>query len=257
MFENTKNLTMGLCASSEAVDKKTKVFKTIATSNRRNGGKLTAREAFNKYDTNKNGFIEKQEFWEATILVGLKLAKEDLDQAFADADTDNDGKISYEEFEAAVVSEDSAAAAPPDSQELEASMQEVFGTLDTDNSGTIEVSEFKEALAKLNIDVPEENFLSFDENNDGNISYNEFIQMFVSDVRVAEVKATFESYDLDGSGTISAEEFRQALQKRGVAVDDDSVKRFMSADMDGDGQVSYSEFLTKEVMNQLKFSGQA
>lgn len=229
-------------------------FRLLGTRARQNGKALTAKEAFLTYDADGSGKMSLKEFKEALVLVGMRLSNEEAKSFFEQADIDGDGQISYQEFEAAIIRDVNRDPAQVDSKTLESTMQEVFGNLDTDNSGTISTQEFKEALSKLKINVPEEKLLTYDVDGDGQISYKEFMKMFLTDVRLAEVKAAFEAYDLDGNGFITAEEFKQSLANRGVLVDDESVRAFMSSDIDGDGKVTYSEFLTREVIDQLRYT---
>lgn len=62
-----------------------------------------------------------------------------------------------------------------------------------------------------------------------------------------DLKGTFEMYDKDGSGTISAEEFKEMLELLDIGSNisneelSDLVKVF---DLDGDGQVDYREFIS-------------
>lgn len=54
----------------------------------------------------------------------------------------------------------------------------------------------------------------------------------------------FKSIDADGSGTITVEELKKALQDWGHRIHDDELKSLMAiADVDGDGLIDYNEFV--------------
>ncbi|VDM93090.1 unnamed protein product [Litomosoides sigmodontis] len=59
--------------------------------------------AFSMYDLNKNGFITRDEFKVIlNMMVGANITAEQLesiaDRTISEADIDNDGKISFDEF---------------------------------------------------------------------------------------------------------------------------------------------------------------
>lgn len=60
------------------------------------------RSVFNSFDTDGNGFLDKDEL--ANAFKGFKggLTTEEIAQLIADADTNGDGQVSYEEFAALI-----------------------------------------------------------------------------------------------------------------------------------------------------------
>lgn len=59
----------------------------------------------------------------------------------------------------------------------------------------------------------------------------------------AELKAAFQVFDRDGSGTISAEELRNVMKSLGENLTDDQIDEMIrEADKDGDGSID-CEFL--------------
>lgn len=59
----------------------------------------------------------------------------------------------------------------------------------------------------------------------------------------APVRRLFRSLDTDDSAKIDFAEFRSALAKMNVDVDDKMAREiFRSVDLDGDGQISWAEF---------------
>jgi Ca2+-binding EF-hand superfamily protein len=92
---------------------KGKLIEALASKN--NEAKIL--DAFNSYDTDKSGFLNKKEFShfaedlvkimtqggiDAKALLGGMSSKEFADTMFAGIDLDNNGKISYTEFRAAI-----------------------------------------------------------------------------------------------------------------------------------------------------------
>lgn len=64
--------------------------------------KNNVREAFNKYNTDGNNYLDRQEFknfmTDSARLTGLKISDEMLEQLFIDMDVNHDGEIEVEEF---------------------------------------------------------------------------------------------------------------------------------------------------------------
>lgn len=59
----------------------------------------------------------------------------------------------------------------------------------------------------------------------------------------AELAATFDEFDSDDDGLITAAEFRLAMQGRGETVTDTELDQiFAAADHDGDGAIGLAEF---------------
>lgn len=59
----------------------------------------------------------------------------------------------------------------------------------------------------------------------------------------AEVRAVFDRYDYDKSGTIDAREFAKILEALGVEPDDEQVREAVAEiDTDGSGRLSWAEF---------------
>ena len=56
------------------------------------------KKIFNQYDLNKNGTIEKNELSKLCKDLGDPLTKSELDYALYELDTNNSGKIEWEEF---------------------------------------------------------------------------------------------------------------------------------------------------------------
>jgi len=123
-----------------------------------------------------------------------------------------------------------------------------FQMLDTDMSGTITQQELANVLqANFNIDSAEAEalFKSLDTKGSKEIGYAEFLAaamkkrvMMHEDV----LHATFERFDVDGTGTITHSNLRALLGDTFEGSDVEEMIR--EADVDGDGRVSYADFLS-------------
>ncbi len=59
-----------------------------------------------------------------------------------------------------------------------------------------------------------------------------------------ELKAAFQVFDIDNSGTIELEDLKHALEMIGEPISGEQLNKLLtSADLDKDGSISYDEFL--------------
>jgi Ca2+-binding EF-hand superfamily protein len=154
-------------------------------------------------------------------------------------------------------------------QERNVTMEQAFLALDADGSGSVSHKEFREGLRALGIALPhaqmKELLMIFDEDNDGEIDYQEFMREFLSepeslveslwglqskltlvDAEFAEqdLTASFAALDWNGDGSITHEEFRAGLRRIGVSLPKGQVDELIRAfDADGDGVIEYCEFV--------------
>ncbi len=67
-------------------------------SRRRSLRRSEAREIFNHYDRNKNGNIDKPEFFALSEAIGPGMTPEELEIGWAEIDRNGNGRISFDEF---------------------------------------------------------------------------------------------------------------------------------------------------------------
>jgi Ca2+-binding EF-hand superfamily protein len=101
--------------------------------------------------------------------------------------------------------------------------KDVFNEFDLDSSGTINVSELGAAVRKLSGGLPvsdpeiETMMTNVDSDASGDIGFEEFCKMMAArSDPVEEMKAAFSTFDIDGSGSISAAEVRAEQTAHGA-----------------------------------------
>ena len=153
-----------------------KIVLTFIASRLKDNEVSDLRETFKAFDINKDGSITFDE-----LKIGLTKLNIDITtikDIFNSIDTDKSGRIDYTEFIAATLDEKLYLQ--------EQRLYEVFKTFDKDNSGKITIEEIMKVL-KLENDNPESEekakqiLKGIDKNGNGQINYNEFLDMMVGD----------------------------------------------------------------------------
>ena len=114
------------------------------------------RKIFNFLDEDNSGTLGKDEIAKLAALCGKKLVKttafgfrkvsKELDKAFEEMDSNNNGEVSVREFLLWY-----RRAVPESAGDLKAQSQFWFNTLDVDKSGTIEIGEFKVLVKNMGL----------------------------------------------------------------------------------------------------------
>lgn len=135
----------------------------------------------------------------------------------------------------------------PDEHEL----QQVFKKFDANGDGKISASELGSILASLGHTATEEELQKMmkeiDSDGDGFVDFDEFVELNTKGVDSAEVMANlkdaFSVYDIDGNGSITAEELYQVLRSLGDDCTIAECRRMIrGVDCDGDGTIDFEEF---------------
>ena len=135
------------------------------------------REAFNAFDKDGGGSIDKEELLELFKSLGQTPTDDEIDKMVKAADTDGNGTIDFEEFATLMahmmVSHDSPAA------QYER-LEHAFKIFDADGSGNISTHEMRTVLLNLgepiSVEDVDEVVSLFDKDDDGHINYVEFAQ---------------------------------------------------------------------------------
>lgn len=131
--------------------------------------------------------------------------------------------------------------------------KDAFAMFDIDGGGTIDTDELKQVLTELG-DAPtdeeiQEMITMIDENGDGEIDFDEFLNLMR--LRMGEsgedaeqkLKDVFDVFDADGSGGIDRDEMRALMKKLAQTLTEDEITAIMEeVDADGDGEISFEEF---------------
>lgn len=175
---------------------------------------------------NLKTFNADQKLQEATLsfIVNQLISKEEkgeLKKVFVDLDTNNDGKLSFDE----IVNGYKKIYA---SVNPEQDAQDIFNKVDADHNG----------------------FISYE----GNIYYNnlEFIRATVDRTKILsdqKLESAFKLFDRNGDGFICAAEIKAVLGRDNAADDETWNAIVKEVDMNGDGEISLDEF--KQMMLRI------
>ena len=135
-------------------------------------------------------------------------------------------------------------------------VKSLFDKYDEDGSGTLEKGEFLKLL-KDDMDLADKSInkccTSVDKNDDGEVSFDEFLQWFQTDevfknvskssrfYKIYKAAEKFQQCDTDGSGSMDRQEFASFV--RSTEYEDKVDELLEKLDADGDGNISFKEFL--------------
>ncbi|CAF1246521.1 unnamed protein product [Adineta steineri] len=152
------------------------------------GTKPISEVMFNKYDTDKNGSISRDELRSLCYDLGYYLSDDELTWAWTVMDKDGSGMIDYNEFaEWWKTSSRFEHLKMPNEKEafLLSRVAEICRSYDTHNTGTLDRDQFTsvcQALTQEEILNANEhqacNFDEIDRGHDGRINFNELIAWF-------------------------------------------------------------------------------
>ena len=129
------------------------------------------RNIFNEIDTNKNGFFEKDEM--KSLMEKLELGDEFLDLCFFIVDENEDGYITFDEFQKFIGYVEELNKDPL------ILFKVVFNKLDRDHNGTISFNEMKLFAKLFNSDYSDEGisliFKKFNKNKIQPITFDELV----------------------------------------------------------------------------------
>ncbi|THU53410.1 hypothetical protein C4D60_Mb10t14110 [Musa balbisiana] len=129
------------------------------------------KELFKMIDTDNSGTITFDELKDGMRRVGSELMESEIQALMNAADIDNSGTIDYGEFLAATLHMNKL--------EREENLVSAFSFFDKDGSGYITVDELSQACSEFGLDDVhlDDMIKEIDQDNDGQIDYNEFAAM--------------------------------------------------------------------------------
>ncbi|XP_058098342.1 calcium-dependent protein kinase 29-like isoform X2 [Magnolia sinica] len=136
------------------------------------------------------------------------------------------------------------------SEEEIKNLKEMFKNMDTDQSGTITYEELKIGLSRLGSKLSESEVKELmdaaDIDKNGSIDYYEFITATMHQHRIEReenIYSAFRFFDKDGSGFITRDELKQAMNQYGMG-DEAAIDEVINdVDTDNDGRINYEEFV--------------
>ncbi|KAI4357551.1 hypothetical protein L6164_001491 [Bauhinia variegata] len=141
--------------------------------------------------------------------------------------------------------------------QLAAELEQVFKKFDVNGDGKISASELGSIMASLGEPTSEEELIGIikgvDSDGDGCINLDEFIELHTKDVDSNEVmenlKDAFSVFDIDGNGSITAEELQKVMKNLGDECSVAECRKMISGvDSDGDGMIDFEEFKVMMMM---------
>lgn len=133
------------------------------------------RAAFQMFDEDGSGSISTKEFIKVLKNLGQNVTKEEAENLMKELDVDGSGEIDFEEF----ISYMKKIRVQEEINEEDVVIR-AFQTFDTNNDGVISLEEFRNILCNLGqdrftIEECDEVFKEADMNNDGVLNYREFV----------------------------------------------------------------------------------
>jgi len=131
-------------------------------------------------------------------------------------------------------------------------LQIAFNLFDKDQNGAIDVSELQTVLKTLGQNINKEEaeamMADVDINNDGEVDFNEFVQMMENRMflpsNTLEYQDAFKFFDKNGDGYIDFNELKDVLLSLGEEFTDQDINDMLDeADTTGNGKVEFHEFL--------------
>lgn len=129
-------------------------------------------QVFKKLDVDHDGKLSLDELLGGLQKVLPEMTEEEARELFKQADSDNSGFIDYSEWISATINKKKILS--------DENLKSAFKLFDRDNSGKISTSEIKKILdqgKKIDQSVWEEIIKEVDENQDGEIDFDEFCHM--------------------------------------------------------------------------------
>jgi len=217
------------------------------------GSVSDAKSAFQKFDVNGDGVIDKNEMKKMMCFAsGKDISDNEVDILFKQGDLDGDGQIDMHEFVRLMFPQSSSTLSKLQSKY--ASLNEVrnaFRKCDADGDGHISLDELRSMMTGFTGVEVDAMFALADKDQSGGIDFNEFIAFMVPNSgsilkkissrfsSVQQIVEDFHKIDTNGDGAISKSEM-----KNGMKLNDQELEIIYAlGDIDLDGEISLSEFV--------------
>jgi calcium-dependent protein kinase len=139
-------------------------------------------------------------------------------------------------------------------EEETAKFVEMFKSLDENNDGVLSIEEIRNGIekqkvafgGKINVDDVIDMFNEMDVDKNGLVNYTEFVSSMMDYEKVVKKEhllECFKSYDTDGSGKISFEEFCDMIKPQNDKEKKELQELYRKFDANGDGEIDFEEFV--------------
>merc|ERR1719245_121048 len=136
--------------------------------------------AFNLFDSDHNGAIDRNEMQTVLKTLGQNISQEETEDMMASVDLNNDGEIDFAEF---VQMMENRMFLPSNTLEY----QDAFKFFDKNGDGAIDFNELKDVLLSLGEDFTEQDIHDMideaDLSGSGKVNFDEFILMMPSNMQ--------------------------------------------------------------------------
>jgi len=221
------------------------------------------RKKFDYWDSDKDGTLTIEELKEAAEKDGQQyLSTDDINAIFAVGDIDLDGKIDFGEFESMMTPSVSDIVTKfRCANRTVKDVKKAFKKYDINNDGKIDKNELTKALTNYKFNFSDQEveviFSAADSNSDGEICYEEFMNLMCPDAgailgkfrkkytSLNEVKAAFKKFDKNRDGSLNKSEVSRLMHSTGHSYTETEMDAIMNlGDLNGDGELNLEEFVT-------------
>jgi Ca2+-binding EF-hand superfamily protein len=198
-------------------------------------------DAFNKFDTSKDGKLGEWEFTQAWFFLGLKGSEDEIAEAFKSVDADNSGLVDLSEFKKAIKSERLTELNLGHLLEkMGVQLHNIDGKFDA-----FKATETRRRLMKKEYEEKIKNLTKVIINKLSSLSSKPLPARDAKKEKMYNtIRDTFNAFDADGSRQLGFPEYKEAwkfLNRPGT--DPEIKKTFDSVDVDGTGTVEWAEFV--------------
>lgn len=234
------------------------------------------RQVFRQYDGDRRGYITSHAVLEVLKELGLHLKPWQVDRYVDEYDVDKSGKVEFEEFMAMMITLQSKKPRADSINYKEYLTETVINELRKefreadDGNGLLDKKEVAKIFKSKGINFTDGQmdviFEQVDEDGSGMVSFAEFCSLvvaltgtrkrinaheFLDDDDYMALRKAFQTFDLDGGGSIDVEEIHGIFAMMGIAVDEQKQELLIQKyDADGSGVMEFDEFV--EMMVDLR-----